>query len=119
MKLLFVDDDLNVMSIFKKWASIKGFDAKFAYNGLEVLELTEKEKFDIIIMDIDMPILDGITTAEKLQKLAPQTKVLILTGLHPKHHQKLPQNIVDILLKPISLSELSKKLFLVINSQNI
>lgn len=119
MKLLFVDDDLNLINIFKKWASIKGFDAKFAYNGSEVLELVEREKFDIILMDIDMPILDGITTAEKLQKLTPHTKVLILTGLHPKSRHKLPQNIVDVLAKPISLSELSKKLSLITNPQNI
>ncbi len=110
MKFLFVDDDPNLILIFKKWANIKGYDAKFAHNGFEALELIQKEFFNIIIMDIDMPILDGITTAETLHKLAPNSKVLILTGLHPKHCQNLPQNIVDVLLKPISLSELSNKL---------
>lgn len=118
MKLLFVDDDSNLINIFKKWAAIKGLDAKFACDGLEVLEMVEKEKFDIILMDIDMPVLDGITTAERLQKLTPQTKIVILTGLHPKSCKKLPRNIVDVLLKPISLSELSKKLSLVVNPQN-
>ncbi len=110
MNLLFVDDDPNLLSIFRKWTSIKGYNAKFAHDGSEVLELIQKETFDIIIMDIDMPILDGITTAEKLHKLAPNSKILILTGLHPKYYQNLPKNIIEILLKPISLSELSSKL---------
>ncbi|MGC9054952.1 MAG: response regulator, partial [Candidatus Hydrogenedens sp.] len=67
MRLLFVDDDSNLINIFKKWSSIKGYNAEFAYNGSEVLELVKKEHFDIILMDIDMPIIDGITTAEKLK----------------------------------------------------
>ncbi len=119
MKLLFVDDDQNLINIFMKWASIKGLEAKFAYNGYEVLELVEKENFDLILMDIDMPILDGITTAKKLEKLIPQTKILILTGLHPKFSKKLPQNIVGILLKPISLKELTQKLSHIMNSQQL
>jgi len=110
MKFLFVDDDKNLIAIFKKWASIKGYNSKFAYDGIEALELIQKEHFDIIIMDIDMPILDGITTAGKIHNLAPNSKILILTGLNSKHHQNLPQNIIDVLLKPISLSELDNKL---------
>lgn len=116
MKLLFVDDNPNLIEIFKKWAFLKGFDAKFAYDGSEVIDLVGIENFDIILMDIDMPVLDGISTAEKLQKLMPQAKILILTGLPTKYNQNLPQNIVDILLKPISLSELNKKLSIIMNS---
>ncbi len=115
MKFLFVDDNPNLIPIFKKWASIKGLNAKFASDGTEVLELVKKEHFDLIVMDIDMPILDGITTAKKLRDLNPSIKVVILTGLPTKPEQDLPQNIVDILMKPISLSELTNKLLNILN----
>lgn len=117
MKLLFVDDDPKLIHIFQKWASIKGFNAKFACDGSEVLELVKNENFDLILMDIDMPVLDGITTAKKLQELTPESKILIITGLLPKSCHKLPKNIVDILLKPISLVELSNKLSQIIKNQ--
>lgn len=51
-------------------------------------------------MDIDIPILNGI---RKTIRFGTPNKILILTGLHPKNYQNLIKNIINILLKPISL----------------
>ncbi|HOK10370.1 MAG TPA: response regulator [Candidatus Hydrogenedens sp.] len=110
IKILFADDSPELIRIFKQWAEIKGFNAKFATNGVEVLETIKEEDIDLIVLDIDMPILDGIRTAEEIQKITGKSKILILTGLGPNVQDILPENIVDVLLKPISLKELGDKI---------
>lgn len=114
LKILFADDDHNLLKIFQKWSSLKGFQCDLVENGERALQCCAEKNYDIVVMDIDMPKLDGITTACELAKRRGDLKVLILTGLYPEKIEKLPKNIVGILQKPISLAELQNKIFNVV-----
>ncbi len=108
MKILFADDDNNQLEILRKWSKLKGYDAKFASNGKEALRAYEEEGFDVAVLDVDMPEMDGLTTAEELARLNPQIKVIIFTGLMP--NRPLPNVVKKVLLKPLSLIKLSKEI---------
>ncbi|MCX8065742.1 MAG: response regulator [Candidatus Hydrogenedentes bacterium] len=110
MRILFADDDNSQLEILKKWSVLKGYDARFATNGREVLEIYNAEGFDLAVLDIDMPEIDGITVAEELTKINPEMKIIILTGLLPNLETSLPSGIRKVLIKPVSLSKLSEEI---------
>ena len=61
MKILVVDDEARIRSIIKKYAEFEGHTVTEAGDGMEAVRLTRLEKFDIVIMDIMMPELDGFS----------------------------------------------------------
>ncbi len=74
------DRPLALKSILKKLNDDNCFNIVFtAFNGLDFLEKFERQQTDIVLMDIEMPIMDGITATQKLKEKYPDTKVLILT----------------------------------------
>lgn len=64
-KLLVVDDEFGIREIIKKYASFEGYEVKEAASGMEALDMVMVEDFDLIIMDVMMPELDGFRLARK------------------------------------------------------
>lgn len=110
-KLILVDDEEEVRKgIIKKikWDQY-GFEViGEAENGIEALDIAEKIIPDILITDIKMPFMDGITLAEKFRKKYPVTKIIILTGFDEFEyaHKAIKLDITEYILKPISSTEL-------------
>lgn len=69
-KLLIVDDEERIRALIKKYALLEGHSVYEAQNGLEAVELCKKESFDIIIMDIMMPELDGFSAVKALREFS-------------------------------------------------
>lgn len=114
-KLILVDDEEEVRhGILEKIEWDKhGFEiAGEAENGLEALEIAEKTIPDIVITDIKMPFMDGLTLAKKIREKYPTTKIIILTGFDEFEYAKkaIQLNVVEYILKPISCKELVKVL---------
>jgi len=85
-KILIVEDDSFVMDIYETKLSQAGYDISGASNGLEALKKIEKDKFDLVLLDIIMPYMDGL---EVLKKVKSDTKnkdlkVVLLTNLSQK-----------------------------------
>ncbi|MFH1056074.1 MAG: response regulator [Candidatus Altiarchaeota archaeon] len=80
-RILVVDDEPDLVDIVKLVLTQAGFDVSTAQSGKECLEKASKEKFDLIILDIWMPQMDGWTALRKLKekKITDKTKVIILT----------------------------------------
>ncbi|WP_033067907.1 response regulator [Thalassospira australica] len=80
--ILFVDDDANILSGLRRRlrSARPQWNLHFANGGIEALKLAENQDFDVIISDIQMPGMDGITLLEKLQKTQPDAVRIILTG---------------------------------------
>jgi DNA-binding response OmpR family regulator len=80
-KVLVVDDEPDMVDILKLVLTQAGFDVSTAYSGRECIEKASKDDFDIIILDIRMPEMDGWTTLRKLKekKITDKTRVIILT----------------------------------------
>jgi len=79
MKILIVDDALTIRNVIKATLQPHGFDIKEATNGQQALEIAKKEKFNLIISDINMPIMDGLEFLRKFRQFNKNTPFLILT----------------------------------------
>jgi DNA-binding NtrC family response regulator len=79
-KILVIDDEPIVRISCKRSLSNEGYEVKLAAGGREGIELLEKEPFDLVLLDLKMPDMDGIEVLQKIKDTWPQTKVIIITG---------------------------------------
>ena len=85
-KVLVAEDDLDFLSLLCKIFSSSGFDVVYAKDGEEALSVIEKEKPDLIILDILMPKIGGIEVAKKLKESDDKTPLMFLTNLKDMTH---------------------------------
>lgn len=83
-----------------------------AENGVEALDLVETLQPDVVMSDIKIPFMDGLTLAEKIRETSLSTKVIIFSGFDDFDYAKraIRLNVVEYIMKPISASELSQTL---------
>lgn len=67
-KILIVDDEEKLRAVIKRYALYEGYEVAEAGNGMDAIEMCNKENFDIIIMDIMMPELDGFSAVREIKK---------------------------------------------------
>lgn len=80
-KILIVEDDQSLSEALQTRLGTEGFKVEVAINGKEGLEKIDQFKPDLILLDIIMPIMDGITMLKEIKKRAIKTPVIILTNL--------------------------------------
>jgi CheY-like chemotaxis protein len=68
VKILVVDDDENMVSSLKRWLEIKGHEVVVAYDGKEAIAKVKKEKPELVLLDIKMPVMDGYEVLKKLRE---------------------------------------------------
>lgn len=73
-KILVGEDSSVIINLTKSILAFENYQMKAAKNGKQVLELLEKEEFDLILMDLNMPILDGATCTKMIRKLEDPIK---------------------------------------------
>jgi DNA-binding NtrC family response regulator len=79
-KILIVDDELPIRRTLRDILEFEQYEVEEASDGLECVAKVQKEKFDVVIMDIKMPKMDGIEALERLQILSPETPVIMVSG---------------------------------------
>ena len=80
MKLLIVDDEVRFLESMEKLLKKKGYDVETATSGEACLERMEKQTFDVVILDVKMPGIDGVETLKRIKNMYPLTEVIMLTG---------------------------------------
>lgn len=86
-RLLLADDHALVRQGLRAFLERQGFDVTCeAANGLQALQMAMKSQPDVAIIDISMPLLNGIDAARELKKSAPKTKVILLTKHEEDHY---------------------------------
>ena len=112
MYKILVDDDVqNIRELIKKYAKYEGFDVDDASNGLEVIEKAKETEYDIIIMDIMMPELDGFSAVKEIRKFS-DIPVIVLSA-RGEEYDKLhgfELGIDDYVVKPFSPKELMMRI---------
>ncbi len=106
-KILIVDDEKMIRNVVKEYAEFEGYETAEAENGMEAVELCRKEDFDIIIMDIMMPRLDGYSAVKEIRKIK-QIPVIMLSA-RGEEYDKLfgfEIGVDDYVVKPFSPKEL-------------
>ncbi len=108
--ILVVDDEDEARLGLSKLLSIKGYKVFTAANGIEALEVLRNNPASIIITDIKMPGMDGLTFLREIKKLIPGVKVVIITGYGEVETYLEAMNLgaIEFLHKPIELNDLFK-----------
>ncbi len=84
MKILIAEDDRDFGNILSQYITISGFEVTLGRDGKEAWELFNKDKFDICVLDVMMPEMDGFTLAEKIKESHPEVPVIFLTAKNLK-----------------------------------
>jgi two-component system alkaline phosphatase synthesis response regulator PhoP len=110
-KILVIDDDVDLVVVMKGTLESKLFEVVVAYNGQEGMEKAKKEKPDLIILDIMMPVMDGFNFAEQFSKdpSLASIPVLALTSFSESLGQPFPFQVSEYLTKPIKPKDLIAK----------
>lgn len=106
LKILVVDDEVNIRNVIKEYAKFEGYDVEEAGNGMQAVEICKEKDFDIIIMDVMMPKLDGFSAIKEIRK-TKNIPVLMLSA-RGEEYDKLfgfEVGIDDYVVKPFSPKE--------------
>lgn len=108
-KILIVDDELSVRQSLNHWFLEDGFDVETAENGQEALEKMHGGPFDIILVDIKMPGMDGITLQKRIKEIDKDAIVIIITAYAAVDTavDALKNGAFDYVTKPIDPDDLS------------
>lgn len=105
-RILIVDDDADVRHVWELWLEFWGFAVEDAANGIEALRKAAERRPDLVLMDIWMPVLDGIATTERLKK-DPETATVPVLALSADAYPPAPQRALGagcdmFLQKPVN-----------------
>ncbi|MHA1465490.1 MAG: response regulator [Candidatus Heimdallarchaeaceae archaeon] len=78
--ILIVDDDVNICTTLQDILEEKNYNVTTALSGKQAIELSEDSNYDIVILDVMMPIMDGLETYEKIKKINPKISTIMITG---------------------------------------
>lgn len=108
MKILIADDDNNLRKVITNELSEEGVDVDEAASGVETMDLLEREEYDVLVLDLNMPGLGGMEVLKKLKVLELATEVIILTGYSTVSTavEAMKLGAYDFLTKPFKLAEM-------------
>jgi len=106
--ILVVDDEENIRQLIKKYANFEGYRVTEAADGLEALDICAQCSFDLIIMDVMMPELDGFSALRQLRRKDTRTPVLMLSARGEEYDRihGFELGVDDYVVKPFSPKEL-------------
>jgi len=111
-RVLIVDDEKEFVELVSERLTMRDYDVTTAFSGEEALETVKEYNFDIVVLDVLMPGIDGIETLREIKRIKPLTEVILLTG-----HAAVDTAIegmrlgaYDYLTKPCEISDLVGKL---------
>ncbi|MEO0113291.1 MAG: response regulator [candidate division WOR-3 bacterium] len=112
MKILLVDDNFELGFTLKELLELKGFQVEYVEDGFAALDKFKENDFDLVIMDIVMPGMDGIEIFKKMREIKKNIKVIFLSGfVDEKRKEKLKNmGIKDFIEKPYNFSQIICKI---------
>ena len=107
-RVLIVDDEEEFVETIVKRLKDRGLTAEGVTSGREALDLMQTRDFDVVILDVKMPGMDGIETLREMKKRKPLTEVIMLTGHGSVESgiQGLQLGAYNYVMKPVPLDEL-------------
>jgi len=106
-RILIVDDDESMNKTMSLVLKRKGYDVAISYNGPDAIEKVRSQPFDLIFMDIKMPVMDGVETFEKIKKIRPDAIVMMMTAYAVEDliQKALREGAYGIIYKPLDIEK--------------
>ena len=110
-RLLVVDDEEKIRLVIRKYAEFEGYEIEEAENGMKAIQMCRQKDFDLIILDIMMPELDGFSTCKEIRK-EKDIPVIMVTAKGAEYDKVmgLDAGADDYLVKPFSFQELEARI---------
>lgn len=120
LKILIVEDNKINQIVTKKIIERKNYSCTIAESGYEALELLKSNAFDVILMDINMPVIDGYETSKLIRELGIQTPIIALTAFERSEVEiKAKQfGISDVIIKPFVPETLFEMMHILLKEKN-
>ncbi len=118
--IIIIEDDKDMAEIFEEWAKSASISVVgVGYDGKEAVELFEKHRPEIVVLDLMMPYFDGFYAIDKIRKIDPSAKFLILTAdITDATKKKLEQmKEVSLMYKPYDLDDVINEIKKLANIQ--
>ena len=110
--ILLVDDEVVFTTNMSRLLTNRGYQVTTVKNGEEAVAALKEKPFDVMVLDLKMPVMDGITTLQQMKTLNVLTEVLILTGHGSMDtaFQAIEMGAYDYVTKPCEIAELVSKI---------
>ena len=107
MKLLIVDDEQRIRELIQKYATFEGYEVDQAEDGMRAIDMARAARYDLIVMDVMMPELDGFSASREIRK-TQQVPIILLTARGEEYDKihGFELGIDDYVVKPFSPKEL-------------
>lgn len=109
-KLFVVDDESEICEFLQSFFEERNYAVDVAYSGEEAIQMVDKIKPHIVLLDVQMPGLDGLETLKWIKGKHPEIKVIMVTAIetHDKIERALRYGADNYITKPLSLEYLEK-----------
>ena len=107
--VLVVEDDVDLIGIYKEILELHEFDVETALDGKEGVQKFIDTKPSLVIMDGDMPVLDGYEAFKQIKEIDANANVVIVTGFsefEPKSQEAIKEGLIKVISKPLGVDEL-------------
>ncbi len=112
INILLVDDEIEFVETLAKRLNKRGFNVSYVTSAKEAIKRIKNEPYDVAIIDVRMPEMDGITLLGEIKQMQPLLEVLLLTGYASIQSgiEGMKKGAFDYLMKPTDMDELVKKI---------
>jgi DNA-binding response OmpR family regulator len=107
-KILWVDDEIDLLKPYTIFLNEKGFDVSTATNGADAISLVKENEYNLIILDENMPGLSGIQTLQEIKGIIPFVPVIMITKTEEENimDEAIGSKIADYLIKPVNPNQI-------------
>lgn len=111
-KILVTDDEQKIREMIRKYAEFEGFTVEEAKDGFDAVNKADQDNFDLIVMDVMMPGLDGFSAVKEIKKKKPNIPVIMLSALGEEYDKihGFDLGVDDYVVKPFSTKELMMRI---------
>ncbi len=119
-KILITDDESRIREMIRKYAEYEGFEAEEAEDGMVAVEKCSKNQYDLVVMDVMMPNLDGFSACKEIKKTQPNLPIIMLTALGEEYDKVhgFDIGVDDYVVKPFSGKELMMRIHAILKRVN-
>ncbi len=106
--VLVVDDNRDVVDILTRLVTSRGMTALHAYDGRQGLEVVRRQAVDVIVLDVMMPVMDGLAVCRELREIAPTIPVILLTAKDDMATREagMALGVSEFVVKPVNNRDL-------------
>ena len=120
IRVLCVDDEEELVSAWVERLALRGIEADGAVNGLEAMQKISEKKYDVVVLDIKMPGLNGFEIMKRIKSEKANIQVILITGHQSVEDENntLMAGAFDFLVKPVNIDILMEKIIKAVATEN-